>query len=144
MPLSPLKPMFCVLIRVASGFFIKNLQKISWTSLLHALLQHGLGYNTDHCWTPVGLFIWGAVLLFIPHFWISIIYLRISIIHLWISIIHLWISIIHLWISINELWIPINELWISLNELWISLIELWISYNIFLDIQKIKMNYGYP
>ena len=34
----------------------------------------------------------GAVLVFIPYSWISII--------------HLWVSIIHLWISQNHLWIP--------------------------------------
>ena len=35
--------------------------------------------------------LWGAVLVFIPYSWISII-------HLWVSIIHLWISQNHLWI----------------------------------------------
>ena len=43
--------------------------------------------------------VWGAVLVFFPYLWISII-------HLWISKNHLWISINHLWISINNYGYP--------------------------------------
>ena len=43
--------------------------------------------------------LWGAVLLFIPYLWISII-------HLWISIIYLWISLIHFRISLNNYGYP--------------------------------------
>ena len=28
----------------------------TWTSLQQGSLQHGFGYNTDHCWTPISHF----------------------------------------------------------------------------------------
>ena len=33
----------------------------TWTSLLHDLLQHGFGYNTDHSWTLNGLILLNIV-----------------------------------------------------------------------------------
>ena len=58
-----------------------------------------------------------AVLLFIPHLWISIIHFRISINYFWISINELKIFIIHLKISLNRFMDILNsaELWISKN-----------------------------
>ena len=52
----------------------------------------------------MGVLIWGAVLVFIPYLWISII-------HLWISKNHLWISKIHFRISKNH-----AELRLSINR----------------------------
>ena len=57
------------------------------------------GSETLSLETNKDILIWGAVLLFIPYLWISII-------HLWISIIHLWISLIHFRISLNNYGYP--------------------------------------
>ena len=46
---------------------------------------------------------WGAVLLFIPYLWISMIHFRIFINHHWISINDLRISIMHWRISLNRI-----------------------------------------
>ena len=60
--------------------------------------------------------VWGAVLLFIPYLWISMIHFRISINHFWISINELRISIINLRISLNRMDIlNLAELCISIN-----------------------------
>ena len=87
----------------------------------------------DLCPTPGVL--WGAVLLFISHVWISKIHFRISIIQFWISIIHFWISKNEFRISQNNYGYPkildIQKCILGYPQIdfWISTIHFWISKN---------------